>query len=269
MTRDVEHEQVQELLGAFALDAVDPDEARLVEAHLADCPRCRAEVDAHIEVAGALGNTVDLAPGGLWDRIAQEIEGSERVPSDELTRPGFTRLVARRDELASARVRRAGQGAPWRQRALAALTVAAAIVALVFGLQLQSANNNLSSTRSALAAKGDAAAVTAALATPGHQLIAMRSAQGNEVAEFVLLPDGRGYLVSSRMSTLPRDETYQLWGKIEGQPISLALLGNHPAHAGFTVASATPSSLLVTVEPAGGVTAPDRAPLATGVVTRA
>ena len=150
---------------------------------------------------------------------------------------------------------------------IGALAVAAAVLAVVFGVELQSANHNLASTRSALAAKGDTAAVSAALATPGHQLIEMRSRQGSVVAEFVLLANGQRLLVSSSMPPLPRDETYQLWGKIEGQPISLALLGNRPAHAGFTVASATPSSLLVTVEPAGGVTTPDRSPLAIGTVS--
>ncbi len=32
------HHEIEELLGAYALDAVDADEARLVEDHLADCP---------------------------------------------------------------------------------------------------------------------------------------------------------------------------------------------------------------------------------------
>ena len=33
-------------LALYALDALDPDEARAVEAHLAGCPSCRAELDA-------------------------------------------------------------------------------------------------------------------------------------------------------------------------------------------------------------------------------
>ena len=40
------HQEIEELLGAYALDAVDDDERDLVEAHLAGCPRCRAEVAA-------------------------------------------------------------------------------------------------------------------------------------------------------------------------------------------------------------------------------
>ncbi len=42
MERAVSHEQVQELLGAYALDALDGDEAAPVEPHLTGCPRCTA-----------------------------------------------------------------------------------------------------------------------------------------------------------------------------------------------------------------------------------
>jgi len=68
------HHEIEELLGAYALDAVDADEARLVEDHLADCPRCRAEVAEHREVAALLttGST-EPVPDGLWDRIAADL----------------------------------------------------------------------------------------------------------------------------------------------------------------------------------------------------
>src|SRR5206468_3199328 len=45
------HPDVQELLGAYALDALDADEADAVELHLRDCPRCRAEVADYRETA--------------------------------------------------------------------------------------------------------------------------------------------------------------------------------------------------------------------------
>ena len=44
-------DDIEELLGAYALDAVDPDERRQVEAFLQTSPRARAEVDQHREVA--------------------------------------------------------------------------------------------------------------------------------------------------------------------------------------------------------------------------
>ena len=50
-------EEIEELLGAYALDAVDDDERRVVEGYLATNPRARAEVQQHREVATMLAFT--------------------------------------------------------------------------------------------------------------------------------------------------------------------------------------------------------------------
>ncbi|MEA3055576.1 MAG: hypothetical protein QOD30_1008, partial [Actinomycetota bacterium] len=50
------HDEIQELLGAYALDAVDPDERSDVEDHLRDCARCRAEVAEHRDTAAFLAH---------------------------------------------------------------------------------------------------------------------------------------------------------------------------------------------------------------------
>ena len=66
------HEEVAELLGAYALDAVGPDEVVMIETHLEVCPRCRAEVAAHREVAAVLAYGGATAPDGLWARCGRE-----------------------------------------------------------------------------------------------------------------------------------------------------------------------------------------------------
>ena len=55
----ISHEAASELLGAYALDAVDGAERSDLEEHLATCPRCRAELDGLREAAAALGNSVE------------------------------------------------------------------------------------------------------------------------------------------------------------------------------------------------------------------
>ncbi len=87
------HEEIQELLGAYALDAVDPDEAELIERHLEACPRCRAEVEGHREVATMLGNTGGDAPDGLWDRIAEPARGRRRRPCGSTSRTGPATVI--------------------------------------------------------------------------------------------------------------------------------------------------------------------------------
>ena len=52
-----EHREIQELLGVYALDAVDPEMAAMVERHLAGCVKCSIEVAQHHEVAGLLANS--------------------------------------------------------------------------------------------------------------------------------------------------------------------------------------------------------------------
>src|ERR1700677_122801 len=90
MERMTSHEAIEELLGAYALDAVDPDEARQVELHLQTCPRCREEVRSHREVVGLLANAGQEAPAGLWDRVVAGIHdpGAESpVPALRVVRP--------------------------------------------------------------------------------------------------------------------------------------------------------------------------------------
>lgn len=49
------HDPAASLLGAYALDALDDAERVRVEAHLADCSRCRAEVSRHQYIVALLG----------------------------------------------------------------------------------------------------------------------------------------------------------------------------------------------------------------------
>lgn len=94
MSRPLSHSDYEQLLGAYALDAVDGTEAAAVELHLADCPRCRAEVAMHIETAALLGHAGAEAPEGLWDRISGELR--EAPPALTLVRApaGTPRPVA-------------------------------------------------------------------------------------------------------------------------------------------------------------------------------
>jgi anti-sigma-K factor RskA len=273
VTTDTDHAEVGELLGAFVLDAVSGAEASLVRSHLAHCPRCRAETDALLEVAGALGSTVENLPPHLWDLIAEglgdPLSGLMSAPVIGIgvvsTPPSFT-TPASTDRLVRGRWTQRGR---WRRGAVSLLAVAAMVVVAVLAVDLSMAKGTVSRLNAAIASRGERAAVAAALVTPGHRLVDLRTGEDTPGVELVLLPNGTGYLVSTSLPALTDDETYQLWGVIDDQPVSLGLLGSRPLQAGFTVASATPTLLMVTVEPAGGVPTPDRSPVASGVVTPA
>jgi anti-sigma factor RsiW len=247
------HTDIEQLLGAFVLHAVDADEFALIEQHLEDCPRCSSEVDDRNEIAAALGNIQAVVPAQLWDRIAGQLSGPP-----EQVEPAEGAVIARFDEATP----RPGRATLLRFSAIAA---AAAVIALL-AVGLVNANGRLAHAQSALGARAAQAQLQAALSSPGHQVVELHSGTNAHLAEFVVA-DGVGYAVTSAMPTLPADETYQLWASIGGQPISLGLLGDRVERgAAFSLRSTQGRAvgLLVTVEPAGGVVVPDRAPIASG-----
>jgi anti-sigma-K factor RskA len=268
----VTHDEVSELLGAFALDAVDGDEYELIEAHLADCPRCRAEVDAHREVAAALGNSVEPLPDGLWDSIASRLpprQDEEVPPMPILVRDAPAEQggeAAKFRSPASSGSSRPRRSMRSRFAVVASIAVAAAAVAIVLGVNLAHDNHQISQLQTAVGTSSHTA-VVAALDTPGHKIVNVGTPGDNQLAQFVVVPSGQGYLVKSELPTLSSTKTYQLWGVFDGRSISLGLLGQSPHQATFTSAgSKSPTALAITVEPAGGSVVPTGSMRATGTV---
>jgi anti-sigma-K factor RskA len=246
------HQELQELLGAYALDALDPDEAARLEAHLAGCPSCQAEVATHQETAAKLGNAGGETPPQLWDRIAAELSHDRGRGRGRSTPPNVAPLVRR------------GPFAAWP---LAATVFAAAAIVLIVllgvsTLHLQHRVNALSAT---VHQGGLQQAAAAAVLNPAHTTVHLTSGGGGLNAEVVALPDGQAYLLSSNLPAINADRTYQLWGLVHGGPVSLGLLGAHPQLVAFRIDAAV-SRLMVTAEPQGGRPAPDGPVLIQGAV---
>ena len=252
------HDEASDLLGAYALDAVDGDEFAELEEHLETCPRCRAELDSLREVAAAMGNSVEPLPEGLWSQIVLRLperqQDEEPPPMPQLAHEGRSPFRAP----ATGRMRRRRVVVS----TIGAIAVAAASVAVVLGIGLVRADNKVSNLQAT------SPAVAAALRAPGHHVVDLESSSSKtEQAQVVVLPSGQGYLVSSTMPSLDKGRTYQLWAIEGNQPISLGLLGGSPGQAAFTMAGSTrPSHLSITAEPAGGSVFPTGPIVATGTV---
>lgn len=235
MNPPLDHRDIEELLGAYALDAVAADERELIEHHLADCPRCRAEVADHREVAALLARTGAPAPDGVWDRIA----GSLEEP------PPVLQLERVRDRRRTVPVRIVG-------------VAAAAAVAVIVGLAgfVIHQEQRLDSINAAL--RKNAIAQAAALADGEH--VTLRAPAGALKVNAVMAPASTSYLYATGLPRLPADRTYQLWGVVDGTPVSLAVLGAKPTivpfHAGPEV-----KALAITEEQAGGVVRSDHPPV--------
>ena len=258
----VTHGEISDLLAAYALDAVVGDEYRVVEGHLEQCPRCWSELDAFRDVAAGLGNSVVPLPDGVWlsiERRLRRVESeTQAVPGlipDRDQDPANPAVVRRRSRRISTRAGFAGVGS---------ILGAAAAAAALFGFGLVGTHDDVS--RLQAVPNSQPTNVVAALEMPGHTVVNLSRGSARTLAQFVLA-DGRGYLVSSSLPALRSSETYQLWGVVNGQPISLGLLGESPSGSVFTLAgSSALSQLRITAEPSGGSVVPSGAFAASGLV---
>ena len=240
-----DHDDMRDLVAAYALDAVDGAERDAVERHLQTCPRCRAELAGHQETAALLAFSGGQAPDEVWDRITDTIGAPGTAPPP-------LRLVG------SARRRGVRRGVAV-VGALAAGAVAAAVVLLGLTVSRQSARID-----DLAAAAGNQALLRQAVAAalqPGAQNRPLVSPSGAVLGDVVLGAEGGGYVIADRFRALPADRTYQLWAIVDGQPVSLGLLGPDPTVLVFRPAPGA-SELAVTAERGGGALRPSGAPVA-------
>jgi hypothetical protein len=225
MLSDDEHKELQSLLGAFALDAVDADEAHRVQGHLVDCPPCREEVAGYLEVTGLL----PLVLGAEDTDVDDEEVVADVVP---LRRP-----------------------ARW-------LSVAAvvAIVALSAGLVVQT--RRLGTAEQELAQADLVTVALAAEGVDGASTLVLADGAGHAVATVVLLPDGTGLLTIEDLPEVGDDRTYQLWGVMDDEVVSVGLAGVGPGTTAFTADAVRLQALVLTEEEAGGVAVSEADPLA-------
>lgn len=252
MSDQTTHDEIAGLLGAYALNAVDPDERALVEGHLEGCPRCRGELSDHAGVAALLGNSGADAPPGVWDRIAATLEGSAPPMRLQLDRAdGGARVVPITAARRSAR-------RPWLAAAAAAAVIA------VLGAQVVRQDDRIGTLESALGDEGIMRAASVALADPDAVTAQLSSTDGSLHVSAVLLPDGTGYLLADDLPALDDGRTYQLWGQTSAGLVSLGLLGSEPNEVVAFQAGAPITALAVTDEESPGVVQSVNPPVLSG-----
>ena len=246
---------LDDILGAYALDAVDPVERTAVERRLTDDPVARAEVDEMRETAAALASLPaddEGAPAGLWGRIADAI-GAPGAPASD------TPAAASRpsDVIPITRAKRS-----FPARVVVPIAAAAALVIAVLSVQVVTRTPNRAGDLAAAynhAVAGGAATVPLQTA-PGH---------GPVTAEIALQSDGTGYLRNEHLVALPAGKTYQLWALVRNgsgqQAISAGVLGREPSAVAFHLSGA-PTGFAITVETTPGVVTSTRSPVAFGKV---
>lgn len=228
-----EHDAVRELLPSVALGAADPAETARVEAHLAECPVCREELEGLRAGAGILAVDVPQREPSPALRTAvmsavREDAARRAAEHEEATRPA---RAARRDRW---RVFRTGP----------ALAIACAVAALVIAIAVtvtvpDSAGPSRGVTTVAVAGTPDAPGVT------GHMVYV-----ADEDTAIVNL---------DHLPALPAGEAYQLWVLRDGRARSAGLFeATGPARARRVVTGlAGADALAVTAQPRSNTTTPE------------
>jgi len=218
---------LHDLTAAYALDALDPEEAREYEAHLARCERCRDELASLSEAAGALAYATEapVPPAELRARILQQAQRE---------RPNVV---------------------PLRPRRLALLGAAAAVAACVavgLGIWAASLSNKLDRRDAELRAQERVAAI---LAAPSSRTIAFGR------GALVVGRNGEAALVVHNLKDPPSGKTYEAWISAGGAPRPAGTFdGGEIVSVPLDGAVDPGASVLVTVERDGGVDAPTQKP---------
>lgn len=228
--------QLRELLALHALNALEPEDARAVEALLARSAEARAEYAEFVETTARLGRGVpqfDIAPD-LKTRVLSAVRASDlekpRVPT--VTPPQSTVTVNPR-----ARV------LPF----VLGLAAAAAIAALAV-LNLQTSDR----LRSLEATQRDLETV---LSAPGTRVTVLNAPNTNAaIGRAFVAADGR-VLFSHNLGAAPAAKTWQLWyiPRGESTPRSLGITGSTTAIAQVP---ANAGAVAISEEPAGGSAQP-------------
>jgi anti-sigma-K factor RskA len=224
--------------GAYAADALPPEEREEVEAHLAVCPACTQEV---AELRATLTKLADAAaeapPPALRERLLAEVARTRQQPP-----------------LVGAGGRRAGRwawtGAPL-QLAAAALLVVAVALGVLFVQQ-----------RHQFAAQQEVVAeISTVLNDPHHVLTTANLTSGGRGTAVV--SGSRAVFLASGLASVPSNRTCQLWVMSPGSTRSAGLLGRGSSAQALVPNIRAGDRLGVTVEPAGGSRQPTTAPLVT------
>lgn len=271
MARALTPAELDELLGAYALDAVDADERAQIEAWLARSSAARRDADELVETASLLAESGSVPSSDLWSRIEERLgdpgvdrDGGGRVTVPPLRFGDVVRLPARPD----AAPERAHRRSPWLVGIAAALALVVAIgVGVLAGTRIADQDQRIDELAAGMEKRAMERAALAATMEPGARTAELMTDDGHMMAKVVLTADGHGYFMSDTLPRLADGRTYQLWAVMGDAPgsavVSAGVMGRDPSVMAFTT-DAGATRFMVTEERSPGVPNPVEAPMLEG-----
>lgn len=254
--------ELVELLGAYALDAVDDSERAEIDEYLERSPRARAEVAEYLEVAAFLGGAPGEAPASIWTRIDSMLPAADSIDDDcSGPLPKSAPMLRHVDASVVSLTQR--RSTKWWLATLVAAAAAVAVVAL--GISNVRQDRLIKDYKSELAASRDGAQrINDLLAASGTKVASLHNESGQPLARVILASTGEGYLVDSGLPRLNSDHTYQLWGVQNGVVLSLGVMGNSNQPIALA-ARGSWSKLVLTEESSPGVVVSTQPAVAAGI----
>lgn len=228
--------ELHTLAGAYALDALSPEEAAEFRTHLEGCVACRTEVTELRAAAARMGAAEPLAPPpALKARVLAAADRTPQLPPRvaPVEAASVSQLPSRR----------------W-PRLLAAAAAVLAIVGGAVGIgQLQNQGSEVAAAVAQVFEAGDARTSTLPTANGGKIVVATSEELGKMAVDTEKLPE------------LDDTRVYQLWTVTGDTPSSAGLVPDIDEGAAMTLPPPG-TQVAITVEPAGGSTLPTTTPIA-------
>lgn len=249
-------DDLNNMTGAFALDALSAEERSAVEAHLGESEAMQKEVAEMRETASLLGRAVTpVAPSAaLKLNLMALVASTPQLPGALAS----VSMLPREKSLSSTTSERKAQSR-WFRRPVTTLAAAAASVALVIGGVAVA--NTIIDADAKLAQTNQLVAINA---SNDFQQASVDVTGGGHAKLVWSVELGRSALLMDGLALLPSDETYQLWyinaagARSAG---TFAAAGNGSTWRVLDGTLAKGDTVGVTVEPRGGSTAPTTDPI--------
>ncbi|HEV2881936.1 MAG TPA: anti-sigma factor [Pyrinomonadaceae bacterium] len=280
------HEDYKEMIALAALDALDDDdrgnERRALDAHLAGCAECRAELEALRDAAASLvyaaAPPLEAPAPELRARILTAIKSQpqdarrspangDAVTASQTSNVSSSSEFEKRREAREVRVSR-------RLLVFGSLAASLAVAALLVTLALAwQRNARLQSELARLSETVNQTQQELARTRSERELLAAPEAHtatlsGTKVAERARArltfdaQTGRAMLMAADLPPAPPGKAYQLWFIAEGKPPMPGSVfqpdarGHAEMHETIPPEGRNAAVFAVTLEPAGGVSAP-------------
>lgn len=246
------HEDYKAMLPALALSALDADEARTLNQHLADCDECRTELSEWENSAASLAlsaNPVEPSPQ-VRDRIMNAVRNEKR-PSRVVSFPQI-----RRDKWTSL-----GPIAAIAAAVLFLVLIIWIVVLVQQNRMLHRANETLANDVRSMSRYNQFVEI---ISSPGGRVAQLQGSGPAPGATAQLAYDrtGRAMLLANGLPPTPTGKEYQLWfivGKnppIPGRTFATDYAGNGALTDDVPQRAMESAVFAVTLEPIGGNLAP-------------